>query len=64
MECLECQRLTQQTQTAHRAMVSYSGPRDGHAFAKLEKSDVLAQVEYEVHRDAAHPESIDERLAG
>jgi hypothetical protein len=45
-------------------MVSYSGPRDGHAFAKLEKSDVLAQVEYEVHRDAAHPESIDERLAG
>jgi hypothetical protein len=44
-------------------MVSYSGPRDGEAFTKLEKSDVMAQAEYEAHRDAAHPESIDERLA-
>ena len=48
IECLECQRLAQNMETASRLP-------DTDDYKK-------AVAAYEAHRDAAHPESIDERL--
>lgn len=54
-ECAECGRLKTNMDAANRMGVHVTGGND--AFKK-------AVAEYEAHRTAAHPESIDERLAG
>jgi hypothetical protein len=53
--CAECLRLTEKMQTAYRTDAYVQG--DHAAFKK-------AEAEYQAHRSSAHPESIDERLAG
>ena len=53
-ECLECERLTNNMHTALRMDVHVTG---GNDFKK-------AEAENQAHREAAHPESIADILAG